>query len=607
MLRTLLWSVVVLGLMAGLYTAIGRRTTAVIIAVSIASLLPCFLLSRRQRPDAAADWFLLVTSCMVGGLALHGHGLRDTSLLALPALLVFAGMLRSASTLRWLTVIQGLIIVGVGLAYAPQNAAAPASNTVLTATLLAILGMTAYAVWNLVYDLRVTLKQALDGQSKAHSSMQALEANRRQDALTGLPNRHAAQEALVPACMLPRSGEATVALFNVDGFRSINDAFGPQVGDRLLVALTERWRQMLGPDETLYRLSGDEFLVTTTASLDDVQGLEWAQRFVNATGEPIDLVGIEVRCTVSGGIAATRGAHSYAELLSHLDAAMRLARDRGRNGVAGFAPNLQEDQAYQLDLLTSMRNCLKRGEGFQMHYQPKVDLASGTVVGAEALMRWTHPVHGPVSPAQFIPLAERSGLIVELGRWGLHEACQQAQRWRKAGWTDFTVAVNVSMVQCRRDDLANDVLTCLAETGLPGSALVLELTESVLVDSADALHAALRRLRALGVTLSIDDFGTGYSNLAYLSRLEVQQLKIDQGFVRRFVTSPPDRAIVETIIAMAHKLKLDTVAEGVEEPSWAELLQTLGCRTGQGYHWSRPLPAPDFWDRFKPRALLTAD
>ena len=139
------------------------------------------------------------------------------------------------------------------------------------------------------------------------------------------------------------------------------------------------------------------------------------------------------------------------------------------------------------------------------------------------------------------------------------------------------------------------------------SALVLELTESVLVDSADALHAALRRLRALGVTLSIDDFGTGYSNLAYLSRLEVQQLKIDQGFVRRFVTSPPDRAIVETIIAMAHKLKLDTVAEGVEEPSWAESLQTLGCRTGQGYHWSRPLPAADFWDRFKPRALLPAD
>lgn len=607
MLRTLLWSVVVLGLMVGLYTVIGRRTTAVIIAVSIAALLPCFLLARRQRPDAAADWFLLVTSCMVGGLALYGHGLRDTSLLALPTLLVFAGMLRSASTLRWLTVIQGLIIVGIGLGYAPQSAAPPASNTVLTATLLAILGMTAYAVWNLVYDLRMTLKQALDGQSKAHSSMQALEANRRQDALTGLPNRHAAQEALVPACMLPRSGEATVALFNVDGFRSINDAFGPQVGDRLLVALTERWRQMLGPDETLYRLSGDEFLVTTTASLDDVQGLEWAQRFVNATGEPIDLVGIEVRCTVSGGIAATRGAHSYAELLSHLDAAMRLARDRGRNGVAGFAPNLQEDQAYQLDLLTSMRNCLKRGEGFQMHYQPKVDLASGTVVGAEALMRWTHPVHGPVSPAQFIPLAERSGLIVELGRWGLHEACQQAQRWRKAGWTDFTVAVNVSMVQCRRDDLANDVLTCLAETGLPGSALVLELTESVLVDSADALHAALRRLRALGVTLSIDDFGTGYSNLAYLSRLEVQQLKIDQGFVRRFATSASDRAIVETIIAMAHKLRLDTVAEGIEEPGWAELLNGLGCRTGQGYHWSRPLPAPDFWDRFKPRALLTAD
>ena len=603
---TLVWTLVVMAGLSAVYGAIGRPLTAVVLASAMVALLPCFLALARQRPDPAADWFLLVLSLMVGALAYFGHGPRDVSLAALPSLLVFAGMLRTARTLVWLTVVQGVVVATVGLAYVPDLQRASASGAVLAVTLLAILGLTAYAVWNLVRDLRVTLQQALDGQSQAQSSMQALEANRRQDALTGLPNRHAAQEALLPACTPPRQKHVGVALLNVDGFRAINDAFGPQVGDRLLVALTERWRRMLAPNEALYRLSGDEFLATVEPALADEALAEWAQRFVTATAEPVGLVGIEVRCTVSAGVTPTHSANSYAELLSQVDAAMRLARERGRNGVARYTPCLQEDQAHQLDLLTAMRHSLKAGQGFSLHYQPKVDLASGRVVGAEALMRWCHPVHGPVSPAQFIPLAERSGLIVELGRWALREACQQAQGWRQAGWADFSIAVNVSMVQCRRDDLAHDVLTALADTGLPGSALVLELTESVLADSADALHAALRRLRALGVTLSIDDFGTGYSNLAYLSRLEVQQIKIDQGFVRRFLTSGPDRAIVETIIGMARKLGLDTVAEGIEEPAWAEQLNALGCRTGQGYYWSRPLPADDFWARFGPQAPTVA-
>ncbi len=603
---TLVWTLGVLALLVGVYLSIGRHTTAVILAVATLALLPCFWALARQRPDPAADGFLMVLSVMVGALAHAGHGLRDVSLLAFPALLVFAGMLRTARTLTWLVSVQCLLVVSIGVVHDPGMQRQSASNTVLTVTVLAILGMTAYAVWNLVRDLRTTLQQALEGQAQAHSSMQALEANRRQDALTGLPNRHAAQEALLPACTPPRALHAAVALLNVDGFRAINDAFGPQVGDQLLVALTERWRRMLSPKESLYRLSGDEFLVMASPGIADDGLVAWGQRFVAVTADPMDIVGIEVRCTVSAGVTPTHGANSYAELLSQLDAAMRHAKDRGRNGVARYEPRLQEDQAHQLDLLTAMRNSLKQGQGFSLHYQPKVDLASGRVLGAEALMRWAHPVHGPVSPAQFIPLAERSGLIVELGRWALREACRQAQAWRDAGWVDFGIAVNVSMVQCRRDDLAHDVLTSLADTGLPGSALVLELTESVLADSADTLHAALRRLRALGVTLSIDDFGTGYSNLGYLSRLEVQQLKIDQSFVRRFTQSPADRAIVETIVGMARKLGLDTVAEGIEELAWAEALKAIGCHTGQGYFWSRPLPAEAFWAAFNPMASRPA-
>ncbi len=574
------------------YLLLGRTHSAFVLAVSSLLLSLSYRLLRQGRTDAAADWLLVVATVSVAALAMVGHGLRDVSLLIWPTVLVAAGLFRTQRVLMGLLGLQGVLLVGLAWAYARPAHLIVASQPVLALTLMPILGVTAYAVWHLTHDLRESLAQA-------QASMAALQASLRRDALTGLPNRRAAEEALAPAFAQASPEPHSVAMLNLDGFRAINDAFGPQVADRLLVALSERWAAMLGPDELLCRLSGDEFLLIRRGRQEDAERLAWVHRWVVATRPALDLQGLEMRCTLSAGVTGTHSATRYAELLSQLDAAVRLARHRGRNGVAAFSPALQDDHARQQALLLAMRDSLHHRRDFSLVYQPKINLATGRLVGAEALLRWVHPTHGRISPAEFIPLAESSGLVVELGHWALQEACRQAQAWRQAGWSAFHVAVNVSVVQCQREDLVHDVERSLAESGLPGSALVLELTESVLAQASPHLHDTLGGLRALGVTLAIDDFGTGYSNLGYLSQMEVQQIKIDQGFVHRLSHSAADRAIVEAIAGVGNKLGLGLVAEGIEHADQARDLQALGCHTGQGLLWSEPLPAEALWARFQ--------
>ena len=367
----------------------------------------------------------------------------------------------------------------------------------------------------------------------------------------------------------------------------------------MLRTLAARLRNALPEHQALYRLGGDEFLAARQPEPGDEPAEAWAQRLGRLLEEPIAIRGIELRCSASIGLVDAGRAERYEDLVSHADLAMRAAREQGRGGLQRFAPAMRVDQARHLSLLAAMRRSLD-GSGFALHYQPKIDLSTGRLAGAEALLRWSAPDVGAVGPAQFIPLAEQSGLIVELGHWVLREACAQAAAWRRAGLADFKVAVNVSAVQLRRDDFAALVAGALQASGLPGQALVLELTESVFTSGTAVEAEQLRRIGGEGVALSIDDFGTGYSNLGYLSRLAVQQLKIDQSFVRKLDRSPADRSIVETIIDLARRLQIQTVAEGIEEARWAEQLLALGCAQGQGYYWSKPLPAEAFFARYGP-------
>jgi EAL domain-containing protein (putative c-di-GMP-specific phosphodiesterase class I) len=284
------------------------------------------------------------------------------------------------------------------------------------------------------------------------------------------------------------------------------------------------------------------------------------------------------------------------ELLMRADMAMQRAKEAGRNTVCRF-DGVKGQEVDHLNMLADMRRGLQEGQ-FELHYQPKFDLHTHALCGAEALLRWKHPSRGNVSPVTFIPLAEKSGLIAELGNWVIHSACQQMQQWRHAGLAVPPVAVNVSMVQFRKGDLKDVVYSALEAANVPGHLLELELTESLLSDSHAVVQATLEHIRRMGVSLAIDDFGTGYSNLGYLKQFEIQTLKIDQSFVRKLGTVQHDQAIVKAIVNIAAQLGLNTVAEGVESAEVADTLRQLGCHTGQGYLWSPALPADAFAHRF---------
>ncbi len=600
MLSVLRWVALGVGAMALGYGLQGRWQIAGILAASLLLLTRSFWLARRHRLDAATDWMLGLLTLCCASLALFGQGLRDIALLAFPGLLVFAGMLRSRRALGTLLGVQIALVILIGLAhhlaivridYLPPRLANVAEVVV-------ILALTAFAVWLLAMDLRRALDRASQESERAITSLQTVEANARRDALTGLPNRQAAKEGLsLRLSILPADARLEAALLNLDGFATLNEAFGSHVGDELLSTLASRLRAALPEHQMIYRLGGDEYLAVRQPAADDPPICDWARAMEALIEEPIALDGIELRCTAAIGLADACRGERYEDLVRHADLAMRAARQQGRGCIQRFAADMRVDQARHLSLLAAMRRSLY-GSGFALHYQPKVELATGRIVAAEALLRWEAPGFGSVAPAQFIPLAEQSGLIVELGNWVLREACAQAAAWRRAGWRDFRVAVNVSAVQLRRDDFADLVLGTLQACGLDGKGLVLELTESVFTSGNVGEAEQLRRIGEAGVSLAIDDFGTGYSNLGYLSRLAVQQLKIDQSFVRNLDRSPADRSIVETVISLARRLQIQTVAEGIEEPRWAELLRKMGCDLGQGYHWSKPIPASCFWERY---------
>ena len=278
---------------------------------------------------------------------------------------------------------------------------------------------------------------------------------------------------------------------------------------------------------------------------------------------------------------------------------MYRAKESGRNAFRFWDGEMNASVVEHVALLSAMRTALAH-QDFTLSYQPQFDLRTGRLIGAEALIRWRHADMGPISPVRFIPLAERSGLIIPIGDWVLHEACTQAQRWREAGWPDITISVNVSPVQFKRGSVETSVAQALAASGLPSANLELELTESLLIQDSLTLAESLASLRRMGVRFAIDDFGTGYSNLAYLKRFEVERLKIDQTFVRRLTDDVQDQAIVRAIVQMAASLNLYTVAEGVEDGATLALLGDLGCQQGQGFHWSPAVPALEFEKFLRP-------
>jgi diguanylate cyclase (GGDEF)-like protein len=380
----------------------------------------------------------------------------------------------------------------------------------------------------------------------------------------------------------------------LDGFKHINDSLGHPTGDKLLQSIAKRLVGCVRGSDTVSRQGGDEFVVL----LSEVEKAEdpaiTARRMLEAVAEAHTINQHDLHVTTSIGVSVFPDDGLDAEtLIKNADTAMYQAKETGRQSYQFFKPAMNVRAVQRQSIEESLRRALDRGE-FALHYQPKIDLRTGDVTGAEALVRWTHPTQGPVSPAEFIPVAEDCGLILPIGRWVLRQACKQAVLWVNAGLPLRTIAVNISAMEFREDNFLENVFTTLKEVGLAASALELELTESVLMKRAESAAGVLRTLREGGVQVAIDDFGTGYSSLSYLRKFPIDALKIDQSFVRQISTAPDDATIVTAIISMGRSLKLRVVAEGVETQEELSFLQTHHCDEAQGYLFSRPILPQDF-------------
>jgi diguanylate cyclase (GGDEF)-like protein/PAS domain S-box-containing protein len=416
------------------------------------------------------------------------------------------------------------------------------------------------------------------------------------DALTGLPNRNLLQDRLQQAMLnAQRHGDiAAVAFIDLDQFKFINDSLGHEVGDELLKTVGTRLRSCMRAHDTVARLGGDEFVVVLSGYQSSEAISDTMRRLVAVVSEPWDADGLTLHVTCSVGIAVyPNDAQDAQTLLRHADSAMYKAKELGRNNFQYFSADMNLNATERLDMLNSLRRAVANNE-FLLHFQPKVRLASDQVVGAEALLRWEHPVRGMVSPADFIPLAEESGVIVDIGAWVLRAACAQCLAWQQAGYPALPISVNLSPKQLARDDLVDVVADTLRDTGLAPGCLELEITESSVMRDVDKSLATLLRLKELGVKISIDDFGTGYSSLNYLKRFPVDTLKIDRSFVSDIATNADDAAIVKAVISLAHILNLSVVAEGVECEEQHRFLMENGCDEVQGYHFGRPMPPHEF-------------
>jgi diguanylate cyclase (GGDEF)-like protein/PAS domain S-box-containing protein len=410
------------------------------------------------------------------------------------------------------------------------------------------------------------------------------------DALTGLPNRTLLHDRLNQALAYAARNHSPFAVLacDLDRFKAINDSLGHPAGDALLRVVAERMRAVLRSYDTIARLGGDEFAIVLPYLTEPCSADTIADRLIATVSEPIDLDGHRVEIGISIGLTvATGGDVGTDELFKRADIALYEAKAAGRNTYREFCAEAGARIATRGQLGLDMKEAIRRGE-FRLVYQPVVEATTGAVVGFEALMRWRHPTRGEVSPAVFIPVAEETGLIVPLGTWALHEACREAINWP----AHVRVAVNVSAVQLRRDGLEGAVLTALAASGLPADRLKLEVTESVLMQDADAALACLHRLRGLGVLIALDDFGTGYSSLSYLRRFPFDKLKIDRAFIRD-IADPDAAAIVRAVVSIGERLGMGIVAEGVETAEQLDLVRREGCNEVQGFLFSKPLPADD--------------
>ncbi|UUA73979.1 putative bifunctional diguanylate cyclase/phosphodiesterase [Cellvibrio sp. QJXJ] len=452
------------------------------------------------------------------------------------------------------------------------------------------------------YDEKVALIVSVDITERKNAQAK-MEFMAHHDALTGLPNRLQLVERLEHELRrAERHGYYGAVLFiDLDQFKTINDSLGHPVGDRVLEVVAERLQQSVREEDLVARFSGDEFVVVLTVLDQDIETAalragEISEKIRAIISQPYLHDNMELRVTCSVGVVVYPDKNnSVHELLRYADTAMYQVKEKGRDSIEFFNEEMADKVSRQLTMEGDLHRALDEAQ-FKLYYQPKIDIQTGHVVGAEALLRWNHPIKGMVSPVDFIPVLETSGMIIDVGQWVLEDACKTLVAWKESGlWqTGMKLSINISPRQFRRDAFVDDVLAALDKYAIPENSLDMEITEGIVIQRVDDAIVTMTTLSNRGISFSLDDFGTGYSSISYLKRLPVSTLKIDQGFVRDIIEDRNDRVLVETIITMGRLLDMELVAEGVEEQEQLEILKSFGCNYYQGYLSSQAVPIDQF-------------
>lgn len=579
---------------------LGRYDLAAVLAGLAVALCCIPILKKLGRPDIAVNALIIILTIPVFGLMWMHKGLHDEAVIAIPALILFSAVVGSRWLFMAVTVSSIFTVFLIGLTNTTGLHVHELSpgNLTTASFIIVILMVTGFAVWLFAEDMRESMNRLSREIERVNESQFMIRELAHHDALTSLPNRLLAREQFEHALAVSqRNGTKVCLMFmDLDDFKHVNDSFGHQGGDEFLKETALRLMSTVRATDCVSRLGGDEFLIILE-SVDDAELMtSVASKILQEVKKPVLIGSSEIVVTASIGIAiAPNDGEDFDTICRQADIAMYHTKDSGRNNYHFFNKKMHERVQDRLNILSYLHEGLSQRQ-FEIFYQPKIDLESGRVIGAEALIRWHHPTRGLIAPAEFIGVAEQSGLIEEMGSWAMEEACRYCKQCLDLGLVDsgFTMAVNISPVQFARGSITKVVSDALNKSGLDAHQLELELTESLLIDNSTSIKRALLQLRRMGVELAIDDFGTGYSNLGYLKAFEVSVLKIDRSFISRILEAEQSRILVEAIIQVASRLNIKVVAEGVENQKMAEALSMLGCDQAQGYYWSRPLNAMKF-------------
>lgn len=573
---------------------------ASILLVNLLAYGASYYVAKNKNVAAGTSMFLIsvtITTCLFMWIQ---EGLFDEATIAFPGFLILSFMIANFTLARWLLLMVSLNILAIGLVnefgiYTHPTNKSDLDSAIVIIILLVMVTFCLHLANLSSYKLMKTLEAE---NKKVKRSKKEIIRLQNHDSLTGLPNRFLAEQMVNERLQIgTREGFETSLLFiDLDNFKQINDTFGHGAGDTVLKTVAQRLVSAVRASDKVCRFGGDEFVIVAIHERESLHpGVSpLADKLLQVLGEPVILVGNHISLTVSIGISvAPPDGANFEDLYKKADLAMYATKQAGRNSYQYFNNNMHSDSSRKLAIAQGLRSALSNNE-LSVVYQSIQGLTNNNITGAEALMRWQHPTLGPVSPNEFIPIAEQSGSIEQIGYWVLNEAVAACKGWHNNGFNNLRVCVNVSAMQFHRSQFEKSVKEVLDKHQLAGKYLVIELTESLLFDIQNKLHNAIEAIRSFGVSVAIDDFGTGYSNLGYLHKNDINILKIDRSFISNILASSQDKAIAATIINMSATLGMDVVAEGIESNEVKQQLITMGCTFGQGYLWSKPIPNNDF-------------